>query len=423
MDGSLPKISVAEILAHKIAALAPPRLPAPVRRKCEDLLIDVVGLCLTARNEDYVKAALAGWDEEGPCSAIGHAPGMSAAGAAFVNGTAAHGEDFDDTFEGGPVHAGAVIVPAVLAACERYHPDGPSALLGIAVGTEVICRLSVVVPKAVHKAGFHPTAVFGAMGAAAGVGAALGLEQRQMVDALGIAGSMAGGIIEYLAEGAWTKRLHPGWAAQSGLRAALIGDFGAQWVTQTLAFKPYPCGTMTHPYIDCARRLAMRGIKADEIKELVCEVGEGTVHRLWEPLAVKQRPANGYAGKFSTPYCIAHAFVRGQVGLDAFTDDAVREPDVLALASEVRYQIDPQNPYPNNFTGHIRALLADGSVVEERQPHLRGGAHEPLSRGDIEEKFVLNARHGGWEAARTERALALLRTLYDGKLDLSSLRG
>ena len=141
---------------------------------------------------------------------------MSAAGAAFVNGTAAHGEDFDDTFEGGPVHAGAVIVPAVLAACERYNPDGRSALLGIAVGTEVICRLSVVVPKAVHKAGFHPTAVFGAMGAAAGVGAALGLEQRQMVDALGIAGSMAGGIIEYLAEGAWTKRLHPGWAAQSG---------------------------------------------------------------------------------------------------------------------------------------------------------------------------------------------------------------
>ena len=167
----------------------------------------------------------------------------------------------------------------------------------------------------------------------------------------------------------------------------------------------------------------MRGIKADEIKELVCEVGEGTVHRLWEPLAAKQRPVNGYAGKFSTPYCIAHALVHGQVGLDTFTDDAVKEAPAVALASKVRYEIDPKNPYPKNFTGHIRAVLADGSVVEERQPHLRGGAHEPLSRGDIEEKFVLNARHGGWDAARTERALALLRTLYDGKLDLSSLRG
>ena len=114
----------------------------------------------------------------GPCTAIGHARTFSAASAAFINGTAAHGEDFDDTFEGGPVHAGAVIVPAVLAACERHRPDGAAALLGIAVGTEVMCRLSTVVPKAVHKAGFHPTAIFGVMGAAAGVGAALGLERQ-----------------------------------------------------------------------------------------------------------------------------------------------------------------------------------------------------------------------------------------------------
>ena len=147
-----------------------------MRRKCEDLLIDVAGLCVTARNEDYIKSALAGCDDEGPCTAIGHTRTLTAASAAFINGTAAHGEDFDDTFEGGPVHAGAVIVPAVLAACERHKPDGRAALLGIAVGTEVMCRLSTVVPKAVHKAGFHPTAIFGVMGAAAGVGAALGLE-------------------------------------------------------------------------------------------------------------------------------------------------------------------------------------------------------------------------------------------------------
>jgi 2-methylcitrate dehydratase PrpD len=454
---SLPKTAVAEILADDIAALDPAKLPVAVRAKCEDLLIDVVGLCLTARNEDYVKAALAGWDDEGPCTAIGHARRMSAAGAAFVNGTAAHGEDFDDTFEGGPVHAGAVIVPAVLAACERHNPDGPSALIGIAVGVETICRLSVVVPKAVHKAGFHPTAVFGAMAAAAGVGAALKLTPRQLVDALGIVGSMAGGIIEYLAEGTWTKRMHAGWAAQSGLRAALLaragfigprtvfegvhglfhgfahttkgdydaltGGFGKRWVTETLAFKPYPCGTMTHPYIDCARRLAARGVKAEEIREIVCEVGEGTVHRLWEPLAAKQRPPNGYAGKFSTPYCIAAGFVRGNVGLSDFSDAAVHDPAVVGLASKVRYQIDPQNLYPNNFTGHIRAVLADGRVIEERQPHMRGGAHEPLTRADIEEKFVLNARHGGWDAARATKALALLRALYEGKIDLSPLRG
>src|SRR6266851_1875885 len=176
MSDTLPKIAVAEQLADRSVTLAPARLPAAVRTKCEDLAVDVIGLCLTARNEDYVKAALAGCDDDGPGTAIGHKLTLSAAGAAFVNGTAAHGEDFDDTFGGGPVHAGAVIVPAVLAACERHRPDGPAALLGVAVGVETICRLGLVAPKLVHKAGFHPTAVFGAMAAAASVAAALKLD-------------------------------------------------------------------------------------------------------------------------------------------------------------------------------------------------------------------------------------------------------
>jgi 2-methylcitrate dehydratase PrpD len=299
--------------------------------------------------------------------------------------------------------------------------------------------------------------VFGAMGAAAAVGAALGLNARQLGDALGTVGSMASGIIEYLAEGAWTKRMHAGWAAQSGIHAALLGragflgprtvfegvhglfhgfanttkgdydavtgDFGQRWVTETLAFKPYPCGTMIQPYIDCARRLAARGIKAADVREMVCEVGEGTVHRLWEPLGAKQRPANGYAGKFSTPYCIAAGFLRGNVGLGDFTDAAVHDAAVLALAATVRYQVDPKNPYPKSFTGHIRATLTDGRVVEERQPHMRGGAHEPLTRADIEEKFALNARHGGWNEARIKAALALLQRLYKDGIDLTTLRG
>jgi 2-methylcitrate dehydratase PrpD len=456
MTSELPRKSVAETLAQKIVALKTGSLPAATTRKCEDLLIDVVGLCVTARNEDYVRSALAGWDDDGPCTVIGHKRTLTASGAAFVNGTAAHGEDFDDTFEGGPVHAGAVIVPAVLAACERHNPDGRMALIGIAVGCEVLCRLSVVVPKAVHKAGFHPTAIFGAMGAAAGVGAALGLDSRQIVDALGIAGSMAGGIIEYLAEGAWTKRMHAGWAAQSGIRAALlarhgfvgprtvfegvhglfngfahtvkgdydalIGNFGTRWVTDTLAFKPYPCGTMAQPYIDCARRLAARGIKAADIKEILCEVAEGTVHRLWEPLADKQRPRNGYSAKFATPYLLATGFVKGGVGLGAFTEEAIRDAAVLALAAKVKFVIDPDNPYPNNYTGHIRATMTDGSVIEERQAYLRGGAQEPLTRQDVADKFALNAQHSGWDKAQGDATLKLLAGLYDGKINLSSLR-
>src|SRR6476659_6180166 len=411
MDAKLPDIAIAEHLAERIAAVDAGKLPEAAREKCEETLGDVVGLCIAARNEDYVGSALAGWDADGPCTAIG----------------------------------------------ERYRIDGKAALEGTVVGIELMCRLGLVAPKMVHKAGFHPTAVFGAMGAAAAVGKALKLARKQIVDALGGGRPMASGIIEYLAEGTWTKRMHAGWAAQSGMRAALLaragfsgprtvfegshgffhgfantttgnfdavaGDFGTPWLMQTLAFKLYPCGTMTHPYIDCARRLGAHGIKLDDVTEMICDVDEGTVHRLWEPLAAKQSPRNGYAGKFSQPYCIAAGFIRGNVGLSDFSDEAVHEPAVVALAQKVSYRIDPDNPYPNNFTGHIRMTLRDGTVIEERQPHMRGGAHEPLSRQDIEDKFLLNARHGGYDAARAEAALKLASNVFGGRIDLSALKG
>ena len=426
------------------------------RETAEKLLTDVAGLCVAARRTDYVRASLAGWEASGGCTAIGHSRTLDAAGAAFVNGTAAHGEDFDDTFEGGPVHAGAVVVPAVLAVAERERLSGRDALLGIAVGVEVMCRASLVAPKLIHKAGFHPTAVLGAMGAAASVATALRLSKNQFVNALGIAGSMAAGIIEYLAEGAWTKRMHPGWAAQSGIRAAdlaragfvgpravfegthglfhgfarttdgdwdkLVGGFGERWVANSLAFKLYACGTMTQPYVDCARRLAEKGVRAEEVVEIVCEAAEGTVHRLWEPLADKQRPPNAYFAKFSQPYCIAAGFVLGHAGLEAFTEERVRDERLRSLAAKVRYEIDPDNPYPDEFTGHVRARLKDGRTLEERQEHLRGGRNEPLSRADIEEKFRLNCAYGGWSAAQTERFLAFARQAFDSRIDLSPLR-
>jgi len=445
------KESISERLADALACAS-----EPPRGIVEKLLIDVAGLCVAARNTDYVRAALAGWEASGKCTAIGHARALDSAGAAFVNGTAAHGEDFDDTFEGGPVHAGAVIVPAVLALCEREKIPGERALRGIAVGVELTCRGSTVAPKLIHKAGFHPTAVLGAMGAAAAAGTVLNLSKPEFVNALGIAGSMASGIIEYLAEGTWTKRMHPGWAAQSGIRAAdlarngfvgprtvfegehgffhgfahttscvwdkLVDGFGKRWVTETVAFKLYPCGTMTHPYIDCARRLSKR-VAFENIEEIVCEAAEGTLHRLWEPLAAKQRPPNAYAGKFSTPYCIAAGFILGNAGLDAFTDERVADPRLRALAAKVRYEVDPDNPYPNEYTGHVRVRTRDGSVVEDRQPHLRGGAHEPLSRADVEEKFRGNCAYGGWSAAQADAFLAWAKNAFGAApVDLSAFR-
>jgi 2-methylcitrate dehydratase PrpD len=443
-------------VSERLAAALDAAIPAEMRETATRLLIDVAGLCVAARNSDYVRATLASCESAGRCTALGHARALDAAGAALVNGTAAHGEDFDDTFEGGPVHAGAVVVPAVLAVAERDAIPGDSILKAIAIGVELMCRASLVAPQRIHKAGFHPTAVLGALGAAAGVGAALRLEKNSLVNALGIAGSMASGIIEYLAEGAWTKRMHPGWAAQAGIRAVdlarhgfvgprtvlegthgfyyafahgaegdwskLTDGFGEEWLANGIAFKPYACGTMTQPYVDCARRLAKK-VDVEDIVEVVCEAAEGTVHRLWEPLAGKQAPPNAYAGKFSTPYCIAAGLILGHAGLEAFTEERVRDPRLRALAAKVRYEVDPDNPYPDRFTGHVRVRLRDGRELEERQGHMRGGVEEPLTRADIEEKFRLNCAYGRWPAERAEKLLAFARRAFEGgAMDLSGFR-
>jgi 2-methylcitrate dehydratase PrpD len=441
--------SIAEQLGAWIAGIDTQALPDPVMDTARKLLFDVLGLAVAARNEDYVRAVLATTDAGGACTAFGHDGGFSAYDAALINGTGAHGEDFDDTFEGGPVHSGAVIVPAIFAACQREGLGGDALLRGIVVGAELMCRLSLATPRAIHSAGFHPTAVIGALAAAGGVASALRLTAAKLAAAIGIAGSLASGIIEYLAEGTSTKRMHAGWAAQSGIRAALLAradfsgprtvlegthgffkafapsrkpDFapvlnglGTDWVMPTIAFKPYACGTMTQPYIDCAISLAERGVAAEDIVAITCKVGEGTVHRLWEELAAKRRPPTPYAAKFSTPFCMAVGFFDRRAGFAQFTEAKIHDPRVLALAGKIRYEIDPANEYPTNFTGHLLATFADGRVEEIVKPHMRGGAREPLSLEELETKFLDNAQYGGWTAEQAATALKWCGGLFGQK--------
>src|SRR5258706_3215616 len=428
---TLPRLSVSEQLAAAFSGM-PPTLPVAVANMCDAVLMDVAGLCIAARNSDYLQAAMRATAEPGACTVIGHAGGFNVATAALCNGTGGHGEDYDDTFEGGPVHAGVVIVPAMLATAEQHGLAGADLAHGIALGCEIMCRLCLPAPKRVHEAGFHPTAVFGALGAAAGVASALSLDKTQWFNALGIAGSMASGIIEYLAEGAWTKRMHPGWAAQAGYRAARMAqagftgprtlfdgehgffhafansdgcDFGAmldgagqRWLCADVAFKPYACGTMAHPYIDCARKLVAEGVAPGDVTSIECKTAEGIVHRLWEPLAAKQHPPNGYAEKLSIPYAIAVGMLRGDAGLSDYEEAVVHDPAVRALAGKVHYVVDPDNPYPRQFTGHLRVTLESGEVREARQGHFRGGRAEPMSTQALDAKFTAKCIFGGVEA-------------------------
>ncbi|MDX1484506.1 MAG: MmgE/PrpD family protein [Alphaproteobacteria bacterium] len=440
-------MTVSETLAQWLAGLEADHIPEAAAAGVTHTLIDTVGLAYAARDTEYMTALSAGWERgAGQATAFGLGlGGLDAASAAMLNGTAAHGEDFDNTYEGCPVHSGAVIVPAVLALGQARGAAGARAFAGMAAGIEVMCRMGQVAGKGVHAAGFHPTAVIGAMGAAAAAGVTLGLDRTGLVRAFGLAGSMAAGIIEYLADGSWTKRMHAGWAAQAGIRAAMMaqagfvgpvsvfegehgfytafahsivpdfapltGELGERWETGRLSFKPYACGTMCQPYVDCAVRLAEAGVKAADIEAITCKVGEGTVHRLWEPLALKHRPPSAYGAKFSGPYCISVGLIDGDAGLAQFTDDRVGDPEVLDLAGRIGFEVDPDNEYPVNYTGHILARLKDGTSVEENQPCLRGGSRDPLTEADIVRKFRANLAYGGMGEDRTEALLGLCRDL------------
>lgn len=448
--GALPEPgrALAERFAIFASSLSASGIPENVRSVARRQLIDVVGLCLAARRSDYVEAVVNACEPSQLCTIIGHSVKLGVTDAAMVNGTAAHGEDYDDTFEGTPVHPGAVVVPAALACAERWQKSGADLFRGIAAGDELMCRMALASPGEIHRAGFHPTAVIGALGAAAAAGVTLGLDAQRLASALGIAGSMASGIIEYLAEGTWTKRLHAGWSARAGIHAARLaergflgprtvldgrhgffhafteagvapdldaisGQLGERWHAGDVAFKPYPCGTMAQPFIDCALALQREGVKADEISEITCKVGEGTVHRLWEPLEEKRRPSSAYSAKFSVPFCIASALIGGAVGLEQFSEARVRDPDILSLAGRISYDIDPENEYPANYSGHLRVAMKNGAVREVVQPHLRGGRREPLDETEITAKFMANAAYGGVTPEVAARALECVGSLFE----------
>ncbi len=144
---------------------------------------------------------------------------------------------------------------------------------------------------------------------------------------------------------------------------AMLDGAGKQWLCADIAFKPYACGTMAHPYIDCARKLAAEGVAPGDVTSIECKTAEGIVHRLWEPLAAKQNPPNGYAAKFSIPYAVAVGMLRGDAGLIEYEESVVHDPAVRALAAKVRYVVDPDNPYPRQFTGHLRVTLKTGRGI------------------------------------------------------------
>jgi 2-methylcitrate dehydratase PrpD len=422
--------AVARRFARFVVGLALEDVPPPVVARASWLALDTIGNCLASSGQEFGRSVLQVAERLGgppESTLVGSKTKVAAANAVLANGTLAHGLDFDDTREDAIVHTGSVAVTTSLAVGEAVGASGRAALEAMVAGVEVMCRVGLAVPGRFHSRHYHPTALAGSFAAAAAAGKLHGLTEDELVHAFGICGSQAGGIIEYLADGSWTKRLHPGWAAHAGVVAALLAQsgftgpetvfdgahgfyqafagghdvarleellasLGRVWELEQLTFKPYPCGSIAHPYMDCALRLRDRHqIRPDQIAEVRCGTAEGPVPRLWEPLAAKQAPPNGYAAKFSLPYLVAVILVNGRAGLTAFTDEAVRDEAVLDVAAKVTYELDPAIDYPRQFTGHVRIRLTDGRLVEERQDHPRGGPAFPMAPAELEAKFRSNA--------------------------------
>src|SRR5258708_2504790 len=190
-----PRMTISGDLAQFAAQVDAARLPHPARQTIRLLMLDVAGLCTAARGLDYMAAARASAVSPGRATAFGHEGGVRPCDRPLIRGTGAEGGDDEDRFEGGPVNAGAVIGPAVLAAAEHRGLSGAAVVKGIAVGVEIMCRMSLVAPEATHKASFHPTAVFGAPAAAAGVAAPPGPPDDKIAQSIGVAGNASSGLI------------------------------------------------------------------------------------------------------------------------------------------------------------------------------------------------------------------------------------
>jgi len=404
-------------------------VPPAVVEKAKLVFLDTIGIALASSTMDFGLMAINVARKLGGPKAsllIGTSDRVAAANAVIANGTLAHGLDYDDTLEEAIVHTGCCAGITALAAGEEVGATGAAVLEAAIVGTEVLCKVGLVAPGKFHARGFHPTAICSTFGAAAAAGKLYGLNLNQWVDAFGLCGSQSSGIIEYLADGTWTKRIHPGWSAHGGVIATLLAkegfrgpakvlegthgffsafggkndydfekilELGQRWEIPRLTFKSYPCGSISHPYMDCALRIKQKhSPHPDKIKEVICRTAEGPVHRLWEPLANKQKPVSSYGAKFSLPYSIAVMLIRGRAGLEEFSESAIRDHELLDLAAKVRYEVDPKIDYPRHFEGHVQLKMKDGSVFTEDQLHPRGGYEDPLPPEEIEAKFHANAR-------------------------------
>lgn len=401
-------------------------IPQDVVTLAKEHLLDVLGIALASTTFDFGPVVLRAAQALGDgtqATAIGSGARLPAALAALVNGVLAHGLDFDDTHIGAIYHASAQAMAATFASGEAQRATGREVLTAFIVALEVGCRLATVGAGKLHARSFHPTALCGTFASAAAAGRLSKLDQTALVSALGLCGSMASGIL--VSEKSWLKRLHPGWAAHSGLAAVALGHagfrgpstvfegqrgfyaahidsvpegdalpsngLGQHWQTLGIALKPYPCCHFIHAFVDAALELRDQ-FALDDIERIECPLTPALHKIVAEPRERCIRPSDPYAALFSVPYAVAVAIARGRVDLAAFHDDPLDDPAVLAVAARTWCTDDAQSDYPRHFPGEVVITLKDGRVLRSRKATSHGTPEWPLTRGEVETKFLANAK-------------------------------
>lgn len=427
-----PAPSIAEQLAAFAHELRYEDIPEAVRERAKHLMLDATGIALASTRWDFAHQSLTavrGLAGYGKCSVIGMPAHLPLRDAVMMNGILVHGLDYDDTHIPGVIHTTAGAYPCALGVGEHLGADGRAVLTAFVLGVEAAARLGAVAKGAFHQVGFHPTGLIGAYGCALLAGKLMGANPAQLVMAQGITLSTGAGSLEFLEDGAWSKRLHPGWAGVAGITGAALarqgfvgpkrpyeGRFGLfpshlgplvegcdyslataglgeVWELEQVAIKPFPACHLAHACADAALILTRQhDLRPADVAKVRALVPQEVITTICEPAEKKLRPVSDYDAKFSLPFIVAACIARRKFGLAELEDDALHDEEILALAAKVTYQADPNSPFPRAYSGELVVTTRDGRELTHREEINRGAAERPISNGDVVDKFFENAQ-------------------------------
>jgi 2-methylcitrate dehydratase PrpD len=457
MDAQVDQqISPARALADFAAGLRYDDIPPPVRALAKLLILDALGCGLAATGYAFAKATLSGaraLGGDGPCAVIGSAVRLPLRDAALVNGVLLHGLDFDDSNFLGILHPTVACLPAALAVGQVQGASGRDMLVAYIAGMETAIRIGAAARGIFHHIGFHATGLVAHFSSAVVAGKLMGLDAAALVSAQGITASTSSAVQVFLEEGAWTKRLHPAWGAVAGITAAglarhgffgpsrayegrfgffethvqthlpdvdytrMTDGLGGEWTMLQTAVKPYPACHFAHGCAEAAILLHRKfGLEQKDIARVVAAIPKDTLPIIAEPALRKCRPANDYDAKFSAQFITAACLLRGRFGLTELTDEALRDPEILALAAKVDCVADPDTAFPEYNSGGVSITTTGGETHREYIRVNLGMGDRAMSDADIIEKYRASARLA-YSAAQVERLEQVVLHLEDTNVE------